>query len=256
MMLKTDALYTAVNPPELWSRRICLWVLLWLLLFLPPHQLIAQTGSLMGPSGVLLVPSATVAADGEIAVGVSRIPELYASRLRPYERSVFYGRIGYLPFLELTAMVIRPDHYSGGIGDRSGHIKLRLMPEGRSWPALAVGAQDFFAIDEFNLEPWGAQHFAALYAVASKTFIAPRSIAVRLHAGYGWDDLPAYERYLVGPFAGVEITPHPWIDLLAEYDSQEFNVGMRLHLFSKLHLVLALWKLQEFTSSVAISFVL
>jgi hypothetical protein len=50
--------------------------------------------------------------------------------LRPYERSVFYGRIGYLPFLELTAMVIRPDHYSGGIGDRSGHIKLRFVVRG------------------------------------------------------------------------------------------------------------------------------
>lgn len=256
MMLKTDALYTAVNPPGPKFRRIWLLALSLLWLLLPLQKVAAQTGSLMGPSGVLLVPSATVAADGEIAVGVSRIPELYASRLRPYERSVFYGRIGYLPFLELTAMVIRPDHYSGGIGDRSGHIKLRLLPERRSLPAIAVGAQDFFAIDELDLEPWNAQHFAALYAVASKTLIAPRSIAVRLHAGYGWNDLPAKSRYLTDFFAGAEIAPHPWIDLLAEYDSQEFNVGMRLHLFSKLHLVLALWKLQEFTSSVAISFVL
>jgi hypothetical protein len=82
-------------------------------------------------------------------------------------------------------------------------------------------------------------------------------IAVRLHAGYGWDDLPAYERYLCRPICRRRNHPAS-VDRSArrEYDSQEFNVGMRLHLFSKLHLVLALWKLQEFTSSVMFSFVL
>ncbi|MBN1540899.1 YjbH domain-containing protein [candidate division KSB1 bacterium] len=222
----------------------------------PGKSLWAQAGTVMGASGVLLVPSAETAPDGEAVFGVSDIPTLYANELKPYQRTVYYGRIGYLPFLELTAMLVRPDNYSGGAGDRSAHIKVRLLSEDGLIPAVAVGAQDFFGIEALNLEPAGAQHFAALYAVASKTIAAPRGVAIRVDAGWGRDDLPARTRYLTGPFAAVTLMPRSWFEVLGEYDSQEFNAGLRLHLGTHLHFLVALWKMKELTSGLALSFVL
>lgn len=201
----------------------------------------------------MLVPSADVAIDGQLRIGISRIPVLYSDQLRPYERTVFFFCLGYLPFLEGTAMVVRPDNYAGGIGDRSVHIKLRLLGEDGRWPALALGAQDFFGIKKLHWEPADAQKFAELYAVASKN-LHLNHLAISLHLGYGTDWLPAQSRYLDGFFGGIVITPHRYLSVLAEYDAKKINAGVRLHPCSHLQAQLAYWKLQHWTANLVFSF--
>ena len=53
-----------------------------------PGVLFAQNASLFGYTGLMLVPSAEIADDGEITGGISRIPILYADWW-PNRRTVF-----------------------------------------------------------------------------------------------------------------------------------------------------------------------
>lgn len=212
----------------------------------------AQHASLMGFSGLIVTPSADLAPDGQLSLGVSRIPELYADKLRPYQRTVYFARLGYLPFLEGTAMIVRPDDYPGGVGDRSLHVKFQLLHEKGHRPGMAIGAQDFFAARGLDFEPARAQHFAALYVVASKN-LSLQPVPVRWHLGFGADWLPAKNRFLDGLFAGVTLTPHRYLIFLAEYDAHAFNAGFRLHPVSWVQAQLAWWKLQQWTATLVLS---
>ncbi len=214
-----------------------------------PGVLFAQASSALGYSGLMLVPSAGIARDGEVSAGISRVPMLYTNWY-PNRRTVFWGRIGFLPFLEAGGMFVRPDHYSGGFGDRSVYLKLQLLQQKGRRPAVTIGTQDFFAIKALNWETATAQHFGALYVVASRQDTV-RGVPLQFHLGYGPDWLIAQTKMLVGLFGGVTWSPHPRVTLLAEYDAECFNAGVRFRPFPLLQLQVAWWKLQEITATLA-----
>jgi hypothetical protein len=219
---------------------------------LVPGVLFAQNASALGYSGLMLVPTAEIAQDGELTGGISRIPELYATDWWPNRRTVFWGRIGLLPFIEAGGMFVRPDHYGWGFGDRSVFVKLRLLRERGRRPALTIGSQDFFAIKGLTWETSTAQHFGSLYLVASR-HAAIRGVPLHVHLGYGPDWLVAKTKMLVGLFGGVTCTPHRMVTLLAEYDSECCNAGVRLNPFPFLQAQVAWWKLREVTATLALS---
>jgi len=228
------------------SGRICLAVA-WLSTATAPQAM--DGNGLLGGSGLVIVPAAGTLPDGRVVVGVSRIPRLYADKLRPYRRTVYYGAVGLLPFLEATMAFVRPDHYSGGLGDRSAGLRLRLLAERDKLPALAVGIQDFFGAEALELEPAGAQQFAALYLAGGKTFGS-----VRLHGGYGVDWLPAKSRQLVGLFGAVSVRLNRSLAACVEYDARSLNIGLKLKTFSHFQLALAWWNLQSLCATCAFSF--
>ncbi len=211
---------------------------------------LAQTSNTMlGYSGLLLIPTADIRQDGEFTFGASRIPILYAKNYHggSYERTVMFASMGFLPFIEGTFAIVRPDNMQGGVGDRSMSARLRLCREHEWRPAISIGVQDFFAIKELHLEPVSSQHFAATYVVASNSafFSLPFFHSATFHLGYGVDWLPANDRHLHGIFAGVEFTLIPQIQVLCEYDSQSINSGVRFILFSRVHYTVALWQLRH-----------
>jgi len=222
-----------------------------LFILLSPMPVSSQNASLFGYTGLMLVPSAEIADDGEITGGVSRIPMLY-SNWWPNRRTVFWGRIGFLPFLEAGGMFVRPDHYGGGFGDRSVYIKVQLLKEKGRRPALAIGTQDFFAIKQLKWETATAQHFGALYLVASRHDTL-RGVPLHFHLGYGPDWLVARTKMLVGLFGGVTYSPHRYVTLLAEYDAVCFNAGLRLQPTPFLQAHIGWWKLRELTANLALT---
>ncbi|MBN1318191.1 MAG: YjbH domain-containing protein, partial [Anaerolineales bacterium] len=210
---QTDLLWQHLNQPRWGLPEVVLYQLLplrclrrarvllmtlFLLCCTPAVSLQAQHSSLFGYSGLMLVPSAEVMEDGQIRFGVSRLPMLYTSQeWRFPDWTIYFFGLGYMPFLEGAAMIVRPDNYPGGVGDRSVAFKVRLIRQRGKWPALAIGAQDFFGIKKINLEPSKAQKFAALYAVSSKS-LRLKNMVVALHLGYGVDWLPAQSHQLDG----------------------------------------------------------
>ncbi len=218
----------------------------------------AQSGNtLLGYSGLLLVPTADIQQDGELNFGISRIPILYAKNYYggSYDRTVMFASMGFLPFLEGTFGFTRPDNMQGGVGDRSMSARLQLYRQ-RGWiPSVALGMQDFFAIKKLHLEPTSAQHFAAAYVVASKAvkFSSPFLQRADFHLGYGVDWLPANDRHLDGLFAGLSFSPIRQVQLLFEYDSHSFNSGVRFFLFSHLRYTMALWKMRYLMQNMSFS---
>lgn len=183
----------------------------------------ATAQSLTGMSGLVTIPTATMARDAEMTAGVNVIAPRHH---RYYEGGadetgiVRYVAVGFLPFVEVG---LRLTHVTGGhpqgIGDRMVSVRVRLITEGDVHPALAVGAHDLV----------GTRLYQATYAVASKTM---RTAAgpVGVHAGYGHDvlGLESAGRQFDGLFGGVSLAPREWVTLLAEYDGAHANAGLRL----------------------------
>ncbi len=187
-----------------------------------PAALRAEPG-LEGVTGILNVPTAEVAKDGEVFVGFGRnVNNLrYPGRT---QRNYFAG-VGFLPGLEITGRYIDfpeiQDPTVPGFGtrkDRSINLKFRLLDERRFPASFAIGAYDVggeAAIERGN------------YAAVSKTLGR-----ARLTAGYG------NERF-DGLFGGVELAAAKELDLLYEYDSHDHNFGVRVNPHPDWHLTLA-----------------
>ncbi len=128
------------------------------------------TYSLFGSPGLLEMPTAQSAPDGELGFSVSN----YGN----YLRNTLSFQIS--PRLSGSFRYAR---ISGGVGtlagenyyDRSFDLRYRLIDEGRYLPAVAVGLQDFIGTGLFSSE----------YLVATKTIASDFTVT----AGLGWGRL-------------------------------------------------------------------
>ncbi|TNC49784.1 YjbH domain-containing protein [Rubellimicrobium rubrum] len=134
----------------------------------------AVTYTLYGTPGLLEMPSALSADDGEIAGTVG----YFGGQLR----TSFTFQV--TPRLSGTFRYTGIPDYSEGddaFWDRSFDLRFRFNDEGRYLPALAVGLQDFL----------GTGVYSAEYLVATKTV----GDAFRVTAGLGWGRLGTYNGF-------------------------------------------------------------
>lgn len=208
--------------------------------------------SLPGTSGLVSIPTAAITADGDMAAGVNVIAphyhEYYGSTFEENAAQVRFATIGFLPFVEVG---LRLTHMNGGvpqgIGDRMVSVRVRLLKEGARLPAVAVGAHDIV----------GTRLFHATYVVATKR-IGTRAGAAGVTVGYGHDvlGLRAKGRQFDGVFGGVSLAPHRWVTLLAEYDGERPNAGVRLGPVHGVALLAALQNGDGFSGGVSYTFAL
>ncbi|WP_417315563.1 YjbH domain-containing protein [Cycloclasticus pugetii] len=172
-----------------------------------------------GYSGFLNVPSATVLTHGQASVQYS--DQAYINTRYAYEDGYHHlhnlaGTFGIFPNVEFGGRLIWDRAHAGrfkefgGIRDLSANVKLQAPLIPKEWFTLAVGAQDL-----------GGEtgDFESFYAVAGRQF-GPVEVAV----GYGKpEETP---RYLDGAFGAVSYRPFPWLNLIAEHDSQDARLGI------------------------------
>lgn len=170
-----------------------------------------------GYSGFLNVPSAAVLSRGQADVQYS--DQAFNTR-RGSGGYGFYnnvsGTFGIFPYVEvggrLTWEQTQSNCYTEGCGirDLSANLKIQapFIPE--DWFTLAAGVQDLGGETD---------DFESVYVVAGKTF-GP----VELALGYG--DPKTKPRYLDGAFGAVSYRPLPWLNLMAEHDSQDVRLGV------------------------------
>ena len=168
--------------------------------------------SLQGFTGILNTPNAALTKEGHLYALYSDQKE---NGLRPQLRSEdsYMFSIGLFDLLEVGGRFTEgPYHYKPtGIRDLSGNFKLQVpfIPKGEYIPQLAVGVQDL----------GGNLHFLrTVYGVVTEDLWR-----FRISAGYG----NGPDR-MKGGFGGVEVKTFDWLYLLAEYDTREANVGLRL----------------------------
>jgi len=200
------------------------WVALCAGAFLGLISIPAVAQSLPGTSGLVSIPTATIIADGDMAVGVNviapRYHEYVADGFEGAAGIVQFATVGFLPFVEVGLRLTRLDSETPqALGDRMVSVRVRVLKERERRPAIALGAHDVV----------GTRIFHATYAVASKT-IGTAAGPVGLHLGYGHDvlGLRASGRQFDGLFGGVSLAPRRWLTLMAEYDGERPNAGVRL----------------------------
>jgi hypothetical protein len=216
--------------------------------------------SLIGTTGLISVPSAAMAGDGEIMLGTAVGNRKYNVRDTRFHEYSFFVTMGYLPFLEVSLRLhhhyrfIRPEdgRTTQGIGDRMASVRLRLHRETKTLPAVVLGAHDFYSAFGQSSE---VVFNNSLYAAASKTLRFPGSpFRLGLHAGYGTDWMKAERHDLVGWFGGISMDAGSFVTLLTEYDTEKLNVGAAFHFFRHVQVLLALKNFDTFAGSMAYAF--
>lgn len=204
-----------------------------------------------GHSGLITIPTAQIISDGQVAAGSGYIPKPFGVVEGTYkDNQIFFATIGYLPFMELTFGTVRIIDEPWGIGDRTSCFRFRCINEKRYVPQITLGLHDPFG---GIAEDW-AQFLTALYLVGSKTLISD-PVQVRGHFGYGVDWLKAANYRLLGAFGGADVR-YKFLSLMSEYDTEHFNYGVRISLFSHLQYSLVWLDGKTMTWSGNVSFFL
>lgn len=175
----------------------------------------AAIPSFRGYTGLMVVPSADALGKGEFNAGL--FLENVANETIN-DVVVNYGMAQGLEF-GIDRFQLRSDNENHNV-DRTGHqtflnAKYRFLPETASHPAVAAGIADI--TDEVE---------TTVYAVASKTLGCDlrawngEYLGPRIHVGFGGGRLS-------GLFAGATAYVGNRVQLLAEWDSRDTNVGIR-----------------------------
>lgn len=207
--------------------------------------------SLTGTTGLYTIPTAELLEDREIAFGVSFFDKKYTGYAHnDYDELAYYTTVGFLPFLEvglrMTWLIDYPEYNpekgidrGQGLGERMPSVRLRLLKEGKTFPAVVVGVHDFISI-------YGTSdsetNYNALYLVTSKNYTIHHEMIqqIGLHLGYGSDMMDAHYHQFVGLFGGVSINPLDFLRLMVEYDAERFNGGVQFWLLNHLQLTAGL----------------
>ncbi len=161
--------------------------------------------SLQGYAGLLNIPNAEATPLGRLDVLGSNHTDARWVGAVPWTET-FVGTVGLFPWLE-GAMRFTEAH--GMSRDLSANAKVVLPRLWKEGPRLAFGVQDHGGM---------ATHLRTSYGVLSQD-----AGIWRLSLGYGHGP-----QRLKGLFGGIELQPTSWLGILAEHDTQETNLGLRL----------------------------
>jgi hypothetical protein len=174
-------------------------------------EVLRNSLSFQGFPGIIDTPTATMVPPGHFDVGynVKRDFNVFPGVDEQQNLNI---AIGLLPRVTIGARGTVANA-AGGVslaGDISANLQLLLLQEGLWWPSIALGMQDIGG---------GATHFRSNYLVLSKSFLG--HIRTTVGVGSGPDTLD-------GLFGGVEVALNRYITLMGEYDTDDFNFGLRL----------------------------
>ncbi|SMY10034.1 YjbH domain-containing protein [Flavimaricola marinus] len=124
---------------------------------------LAQGYSTFGTPGLIEMPSATLAQDGELALGLG------------YMNDDLQATLSFQVTPRLSASFRYTQPMSGGSSDQSLSLQYRLLDETARRPAVVIGFNDLIGCDRYRSE----------FIAASKTV----STDVRITAGLGWGRL-------------------------------------------------------------------
>lgn len=212
-----------------------------------------QAQEYTGITGMIHVPTAEMASEGDARIGVSFLNrEFLPENLNNFRGTRYHSYNHYLaitpfPWIELAYVCTLQKGYKGGdptqrVGfyhkDRHFAVKVRPLKEGKYWPAIALGTQDPGRSDS-SLDKEGAL-FKNYYIAATKHW-RPGGHELGFHLTYrryGSDD----NRKWNGVVGGVTYRPAFASNCRAmvEYTGNDVNVGVDCLLWKHLFIQAAL----------------
>ena len=212
-------------------KRMRLGLAVWLLAAVVPCK--AQT--VIGTNGLMNVPTADMRPAGTFDGGASFIQKelLYKKTYNTYLYYVSFTPFSWMEItLRETLLKTRKSATNPKVGfyqqDRSTSLRLRPLKEGKYWPAVVVGANDFYS-------DHGASQYACFYGVMSKHFPIKSVGVVEATAGYARHHKKGttYD----GVMGGLSFAPvfFPDLRVMGEYDTEGCNIGLGAFLFRHLN---------------------
>ena len=175
--------------------------------------------SFQGFTGIINTPNAEVLEEGKTELQISNQVDVERVRDRrdKYRADQYMVNFGILPNFEFGGRLSNTEYkdttnkiYEWITRDLSASFKYQIPFYHEYLPKIAIGIQDLGG---------QADNYDAKYIVASKEYKFLRG-----SIGYSIDS----DR-MNGVFGGIEAKATDWATLLAEYDSQETHVGVRLN---------------------------
>ena len=145
----------------------------------------------------------------------------------------YFVNMTFLSFVELSyrCTLLKTRRYDGKRGyfqqDRSMTARIRPLKEGKYRPSLVIGVDDPF-------KNTGTNYFATVYGALTKGFSIAQGDRLAVTAGYY---IPLNDHSIKdGPFGGISYSPAfcREMTVMAEYDSEGFNVGAAARLWRQL----------------------
>lgn len=205
--------------------------------------------SQLGMTGLIYTPSAYLPKWGMLDFGFTHYHKnaAFTFGANEYSERSFLTNMVFLPFMEFSLKLTKPyttpvdDNY--GLGDRSISIRAQVLKERTHLPAILIGVQDMLSSNSF---------FKTNYIVFTKKVDIKQFVMVT-SLGYGYSPEEALGDYLQGTFGGVQVY---WktINLLAEYDTDQFNLGLGYQFKKMLFLKTALVNGRYFSGSINLRF--
>jgi len=180
-----------------------------------------NTMNLQGFTGVINTPTAEVIQDKLVELQFSN--QVDSSRTNKhrdlYEADQYFINFGLLPNLEVIGRLSNIEGKNAKDNNRDGFLHRDLsasfkyqIPFYHNYlPKVAIGIQDIGG---------QANAYDSKYIVATKEYKFLRG-----SVGYGFDSI----NVLDGGFASLEVKATDWATLLAEYDSKDKQIGLRLN---------------------------
>jgi len=194
--------------------------------------------STLGVTGLLNSPSADMSPDGTIKIGGNYLPNQFTPAEWNYNTFNFFLNITFVSFAEIAITNTAFDLYHNGKFsnvDRAICFRIRPIKEGKYWPAVVIGSNDalttygLFGVASFN------KYFGSNYIALSKHLNLNGNV-IGFHTAY---NIPVsksvQQKFPVS--GGVSFTPKFYKDLniIAEYDTNNFNIGANIIVFKYLY---------------------
>lgn len=190
----------------------------------------------IGMTGQLNIPTADMQETGTFLGGGNFLPqEITSSDIITYNTWNYFVNMTFFSFLELnyrctllkTGHMVDESKFNNQ--DRAFSAKIRFLKESKYLPAIAIGTDD---PDENN-----NMNVAALYGVMTKNLLpSEKGHQLALTLGY-YHPLNSFSQK-EGVFGGIRYTPAFFkpLSVMAEYDSQGFNIGAAAKVWKHLSL--------------------
>lgn len=202
----------------------------------------AYAQRLIGTQGMMNIPTADMCEAGTFDGGVSYVGESVLAPRYNYNTGIYY--VSFTPFswveMTLRETLLKTTKTENGVKkrgfyqqDRSTSLRVSPLKEKAEkwWPSAVIGCNDIYS-------DHGDSYYTAVYGALTKHVDVQAWGVVGATLGYA-HPFRAGNVY-DGIFGGVEFRPEcvKCMKVMAEYDTQGFNVGVQALLFRHLNLML------------------
>jgi len=197
--------------------------------------------STLGVTGLLNSPNAVMSKEGTVKIGGNFLNTNMTPNTWDYNTFNFFLNVTLFSFFEAALTNTAFDLYDEGRFsnvDRSVSLKLRFLKESKYFPAIAIGSNDVLTsnTNSYFSPDRGNKYFGTHYVAISKHFNI-KGHTLGLHSAY--NILSSEHQTINFPISGgISFSPSFYnkLNLIAEYDTRNFNLGGNALVFKYLFL--------------------